>query len=264
MVREADRGVPGSVVGSRRTGPERARSAGAAGSLAPAWADAAGVHVQSALPAAGRARCTRGYETRTLLRRLALNVLFPDLEHHAKARFAAHHSLVRRLGLLERIDLVRRDDTVALAETQRVLRVHGRPRVPALDGGALAEQFERVDGEGANRANNHHRSIHTQSADYPLHGLGARDRGDDRRGATQRLQCPRGVAALGVDIVLRTQRARQRLFLPTAIDRHGTETLAGGKLNVVIPAHSKGADSTESISSGTRARAEARASMCVA
>src|SRR5882762_6111116 len=169
MVREADRGVPGSVVGSRRTGPECARSAGAAGSLAPAWADAAGVHVQSALPAAGRARCTRGYETRTLL---------------------------RRLGLLERIDLVRRDDTVALAETQRVLRVHGRPRVPALDGGALAEQFERVDGEGANRANNHHRSIHTQSADYPLHGLGARDRGDDRRGATQRLQCPRGVAAL--------------------------------------------------------------------
>jgi len=28
---------------------------------------------------AGRARCTRGYETRTLLRRLALNVLFPTL-----------------------------------------------------------------------------------------------------------------------------------------------------------------------------------------
>ena len=118
-----------------------------------------------------------------------------------------------------------------MAETQRVLRVHGRPRVPALDGGALAEQIERVDGEGANRANDHHRSIHTQSADYPLHGLGARDRGDDRRGATQRLQCPRGIAALGVDIVLRSQRARQRLFLPTAIDRHGTETLAGGKLN---------------------------------
>src|ERR1700694_550931 len=103
---------------------------------------------------------------------MALKVLFPDLEHYAKARFAAHHSLVRRLGLLERIDLVRRDDVVALAETQRVLRVHCRSRVPALDGGALAEQIERVDGESANSTNNHHRPIHTQSADYPLHGLG--------------------------------------------------------------------------------------------
>src|SRR5205823_1204733 len=221
----------------------------------PARTDAAGIHVQSALPAARGAGQPAGHETRTLLCRLAVSatgadlfpdllfpdllfpdllfpdLLFPDLEYHAKARLAAHHALVRRLGLLEGIDLVRRHDTVALAETQRVLRVHGGSRVPALHGCALAEELQRVDGERADRADDHHRPIHAESPDYRLHGLGARDRGDDRRGAAQGLQCRRRVAALGVDIVLRAERARQLLLVPTAIDRHGTQTLARGKLN---------------------------------
>src|SRR5437016_2109684 len=72
VVREANRGVPGPVVGSRRTGSERARSAGSSRSPAPARTDAAGIHVQSALPAARGAGQPAGHETRTVLRRLAL------------------------------------------------------------------------------------------------------------------------------------------------------------------------------------------------
>src|SRR5437762_8265088 len=115
VVREANRGVPGPVVGSRRTGSERARSARSPRSPAPARTDAAGIHVQSALPAARGAGQPAGHETRTVLCRLAVSdtgadlfpdLLFPDLEYHAKARLAAHHALVRRLGLLEGIDLV--------------------------------------------------------------------------------------------------------------------------------------------------------------
>ena len=67
--------------------------------------------------------------------------MFPIASDHAKPRLAAHHLLVGLGDALQRENFVHRTHAVKDAERERVLRIDGRPRIPALHREAPGNQL---------------------------------------------------------------------------------------------------------------------------
>src|SRR3977135_3868692 len=84
-----------------------------------------------------------------------------DLEHNTEARLAAHHPVIGGLGFVERKNLVHRGDVVELTEQKRVFRVDRSSRIPAPHRSAFPEEVQRIDGQSADSADDHHGSIDT-------------------------------------------------------------------------------------------------------
>src|SRR5207247_2628210 len=59
--------------------------------------------------------------------------LFPNRQHDPEASLAAHHAIISLGDTLQRISLVHRPYAGPHAKRERVLRVDGRPGIPALD-----------------------------------------------------------------------------------------------------------------------------------
>jgi hypothetical protein len=66
-----------------------------------------------------------------------------------------------------------------VAIAQRVFRVDYRARIPSPYCGAFREEVQRIDGQGAARADDHLGAIGTETARDCLHGFGVSYGGDD-------------------------------------------------------------------------------------
>src|SRR5580704_6593416 len=164
------------------------------------------------------------------LERVGYTFLRVDLENNTEARLAAHHPVVGGLGFFERKNLVHRGDAVELTEQKRVFRVDRSARILAPHRSAFPEEVQRIIGQSADNADDHHGSIDTEAARDRLHGSSACDGGDDGLGAAHGLQRLGRIAHFAVDVVVRAKGPRQGLLVAPPIYRHGPESLPGGEL----------------------------------
>src|SRR6266480_8158896 len=75
----------------------------------------------------------------------AFGLFAGDIENDAETRFAAHHSLVRLGGSLQRKNVVHGMYVRRRTKFECILRIDGRSRVPAFDGAAASDEQNRVD-----------------------------------------------------------------------------------------------------------------------
>src|SRR5487761_1989030 len=149
------------------------------------------------------------------------------LEDDSKPRRATHHPVVRRLSLPKRKDLIRRTDAVKLAEGECVLGIDGDSRIPAFHRRTLYKQVsKRIDAEGADCAEHHHRSIRSQAPHNRLHRVGIRHRCDDCFSTPSCLQGFGNVAVFAVDVVMCAENPGDCLLVPSSIHRHRSEAEA--------------------------------------
>src|ERR1700730_12151974 len=179
---------------------------------------------------ASRARTNSILPRRSQWARVGQTFLRVDLENNTEARLSAHHPVIGGLGFFERKNLVHRGDAVELTEQKRVFRVDCGARVPTPHRSAFPEEVQRIDGQSADSADDHHGSIDTEAARDRLHGFGACDGGDDGLGAAHGLQRLGRIAPFAVDVVVRAQGPRQGFLAAPPIYRHRPEPLPGGEL----------------------------------
>src|SRR5580704_11693656 len=164
------------------------------------------------------------------LERVGYTFLRVDLENNTEARLAAHHPVIGGLGFFERKNLVHRRDVVELTEQKRVFRVDRSARIPAPHRSAFPEEVQRIDGQRADRADDHHGSLDTEATRDRFHGFGACNGGDDGLGTAHGLQRLGWIGHFAVDVVVRAQGPRQGFLVAPPIYRHGPESLPGGEL----------------------------------
>src|SRR4029077_4450912 len=91
------------------------------------------------LSTTGVQRTARPTDTR------AFDLFAGDIENHAKARFAAHHALVRLGGFFQRKNFVHGMHVPRHTKFECVLGIDGHSRVPAFDGPRASDEQNRID-----------------------------------------------------------------------------------------------------------------------
>src|SRR5229473_1352621 len=166
--------------------------------------------IPGATPPFSTSKCSTLAEPRDYAGFKPFGALAAQPDDDAEARLVAHHPLVRILGLLQREDLVAGGDARERAEGERLLRVLRGAARPSLDPPALADELQRADLDRLrSRPEDDQRAVAGEAVDELARQLGARRGSEDDPGAAEPLQRRRGVALVGVDVLVGAQLERE-------------------------------------------------------
>src|SRR5229473_1837507 len=181
--------------------------------------------IPGATPPFSTSKCSTLAEPRDYAGFKPFGALAAQPDDDAEARLVAHHPLVRILGLLQREDLVAGGDARERAEGERLLRVLRGAARPSLDPPALADELQRADLDRLrSRPEDDQRAVAGEAVDELARQLGARRGSEDDPGAAEPLQRRRGVALVGVDVLVGAQLERECALVPAARKSDRAET----------------------------------------